>query len=109
MSTMVRRDPRLLAYELGRAFAERRQLPELIAFAVATCRELLNAEGLAILLLDAENDELYIPYVAEESPHVAAELARVRFPADRGIAGKVLRTARPVRFDDALPFAAAAF
>lgn len=96
----MNRDLRLLAYELGQAFATHRELPDLIAFAVARCRELLAAEGVAILLLDRENDELYIPYVAEENPQVAAQLSRVRLPAYRGVAGKVLRTARSLRVDD---------
>src|SRR5262245_61769874 len=40
----VNRDLRLLAYELGHAFASRRQMPELLGFAVTRCRELLQAE-----------------------------------------------------------------
>lgn len=101
MSEPVNRDLRLLAYEIAQAFGERRHLPELIAFAVATFRELLKAEGVAILLLDAENDELYFPYSAEEDPRVAAQLSHIRFPANQGIAGKVLRTGRSLRVDHA--------
>jgi len=94
------RDPRLLAYELGRAFAGHRQLPELITLAIASCRELLKAEGVAILLWDRESDELYFPYSVEEDPQVAAHLLDTRFPADQGIAGKVLRTGQSLRVDD---------
>jgi hypothetical protein len=101
MSEPVNRDLRRLATELAHAFAERRHLPELIAFVVATFRELLKAEGVAILLLDRENDELYFPFSAEEDPQIAERLSRIRFPADRGIAGKVLRTGRSLRIDDA--------
>lgn len=100
VSEPVNRDLRLLAAEIGQAFAQRRQLPELIAFAVATFRELLKAEGVAILLLDADSDELYFPYLAEEDPRVAAQLSRIRFAAHQGIAGKVLRTGRSLRIDD---------
>ena len=100
MSPQANRDLRLLAYELGRAFGERRALPELISFAVATCRDLLAAESVAILLLDREGDELYFPYLAEEDPRIATQLSSIRFPAGQGVAGKVLRTARSVRVDD---------
>ena len=100
MSASLSRDLRALAHEIGEALAERRQLPELIAFAVATFRELLRAEGVAILLLDAEDDKLYFPYSAEQDPGVAEHLSRIRFPAHRGIAGRVLRTGRSVRIDD---------
>jgi len=95
-----RRDPRRLAYELGSAFAQRRQLEELFPFAVAKCREILRAEGVGVLFLDRQRNELYFPYVADEDPMVAARLLEVRFPADRGIAGTVLRLGTALRIDD---------
>src|SRR5262249_31241515 len=64
------------------------------------CREVLDAEGASVLLLDPATDELYFPYVADEQPDVAERLARLRFPADRGVAGDVVRTGRGVRADD---------
>jgi serine phosphatase RsbU (regulator of sigma subunit) len=88
-----------LLYELGCAFAARVRLDELTALVLAKCREVLDARGASILLLDAERRELYFPYVAEH-PDVAERLVRLRFPADRGIAGAVLRTGRSVRVDD---------
>src|SRR5438093_790691 len=65
-SVFVDRGPHRLAYEVGRAFAERLQIEELIPFAVARCREVLDAESVAVLLYDRETDELYFPYVAAE-------------------------------------------
>jgi hypothetical protein len=46
-------------YELGNAFAKRLDLDELIAFVLARCRELLNAEDVAVLFFDPERNELY--------------------------------------------------
>jgi len=97
----VDRGPRRLAYEVGRAFAERLQLDQLIPFAIARCREVLDAEGVAVLLYDPQTDELYFPYAAEEDPAVAARILQIRFPADRGIAGAVLRNRTSLRVDDA--------
>ena len=88
-----------LLYELGCAFAARIDLDELSALVVQRCREVLEAEGAAILLFDAERDELYFPYVDAE-PGVAARLLSMRFPADRGIAGSVLRSSQSLRIDD---------
>ncbi len=67
---------------------------------VQKCREVLNAEGAAILLLDAERNELYFPYVADVDRAAAARLTVLRFPADRGIAGAVLQSGQPVRVDN---------
>jgi serine phosphatase RsbU (regulator of sigma subunit) len=89
-----------LLYELGCAFAARMQLDELSAFVVQKCREVLDAEGAAILLFDAERDELYFPYVADVDAEAQARLLNLRFPAGSGIAGAVLRSGRPLRVDD---------
>jgi Nif-specific regulatory protein len=87
-------------YELGNAFAERLELEELIPFVLARCRELLDAEGVAVLFIDVEHNELYFPYVSEHDPEVAKRLTGLRFPADRGIAGAVLRSGHAEKVDD---------
>ncbi len=89
-----------LLYELGCAFAARIELDELLDLVLTKCREVLDAEGAAVLLLDAEREELYFPYVAERDPAVVARLRSLRFPADHGIAGAVLREGRALRVDD---------
>ncbi len=89
-----------LLYDLGCAFAARTELDELVPLVIRKCREVLDAEGAAVLLLDAERRQLYFPYVAEESAEVAERLTGLRFPADRGIAGDVVRTGRALRVDD---------
>ena len=92
--------PFRLLYDLGCAFAARLELDELIPLVVAKCREVLGAEGAAVLLLDSERNQLHFPYVAEEDPEVAESLGELRFPADQGIAGAVLASGQPVRIDD---------
>src|SRR4029079_1545853 len=67
---------------------------------VQKCREALQAEGAAVLLLDQERDELHFPYVADEDPDVADSVAEIRFPASAGIAGSVLRGGVPTRVND---------
>ncbi|MFN8543564.1 MAG: sigma 54-interacting transcriptional regulator [Candidatus Binatia bacterium] len=90
-----------LLYELGCAFATHLELDELLPEVVARCREALDAEGAAVLLLDPARDELYFPWADDEDPDVAERLLDLRFPADRGIAGAVLADGTPVRVDDA--------
>jgi len=81
-----------LLYELGTAFAAQLDLDELIPTIMHRCREALDAEGAAVLLLDQEAGELYFPYVAERDPEVAEKLVGLRFPATEGIAGSVIST-----------------
>ena len=47
-----------LLYKLGCAFAGRIDLDELIPLVVDECRAVLEAEGAAVLLLDAERGQL---------------------------------------------------
>lgn len=83
-----------LIYELGNAFTSRLGLAELIPVVIAKCRDVLNADGVSILLLDETRGELYFPYVSEHDPEVAQKLRGLRFPADRGVAGAVLQTGK---------------
>ena len=89
-----------LLYELGNAFAARLELRELLPLVVEKCRDVIEAEGAAVLLLDRDADELYFPYAAADDPDVAARLLRARFPADRGVAGAVITSGRSLRVDD---------
>ncbi|MGH7821133.1 MAG: sigma 54-interacting transcriptional regulator, partial [Candidatus Binatia bacterium] len=90
-----------LVYDLGRTFTAHMELEELLPLVTSKCREALDAEGVSVLLLDSDRDELYFPYVAEEKPEVAERLIGLRFPADRGIAGAALQGGRSIRVDDA--------
>jgi Nif-specific regulatory protein len=90
-----------LLYDLGRTFAAHIELDELLPLVTSKCREALDAEGVSVLLLDADGDELYFPYVAEDKPEVAKRLVGLRFPADRGIAGAALQSGKSIRVDDA--------
>jgi Nif-specific regulatory protein len=89
-----------LLYELALAFTSRLELDELLPLVIARCREAAHAEGGSVLLHDAASDELYFPWVASDRPEVAERLRGLRLPADRGIAGTVLREGRALRVDD---------
>ncbi len=90
-----------LLYDLGCAFAARIELQELIPLIAAKCREVLNAEGISVLLLDQEKNQLYFPYVAQADPKIIQRLRSLHFPAELGIAGVALREGRAIRVVDA--------
>jgi transcriptional regulator with GAF, ATPase, and Fis domain len=89
-----------LLYELGCAFAAQTELDALVPLVIAKCREVLQGEGAAVLLLDRDANELYIPFVAQEDAGVAERLLRTRIPATGGIAGAIVQSGRPMRIDD---------
>ncbi|HUA34845.1 MAG TPA: GAF domain-containing protein, partial [Candidatus Binataceae bacterium] len=100
MATLTANAPYRLIYELGNTFASQLDLDALLGLVTNKCREVLNAEGASILLLDPRTEELYFPYLSELDPEVARRLATVRFPADRGIAGEALRNGTAIKVDD---------
>ena len=89
-----------LLYESSSVFAQRREMDELLPLVAERGREAFDADGVSILLLDPDTDELYFPWVAEEDPRAARRLLELRMPADQGIAGDVLRHGKPTRIDD---------
>jgi len=90
-----------LLYELGCKFSARVDLANLCDEVLTRCREVLDADGASILLLDSVKQELYFPFVSGSHHGVKEALLRLRFPASEGIAGRVLREGRSVRVDNA--------
>lgn len=82
---------RVLA-DVSRSLATFADIDDLVQYATRRTRELFDAEGCALLLLDADRKEFCFPVASQRDSGTvsAAELAEVRFPADRGVAGWVL-------------------
>ncbi len=81
-----------LLYETNRRLTTFTDLNAVLGYVTRRTRELFDAEGCALLLLDRERREFYFPVLSEHPAHQAsgARLREVRFPAGRGIAGWVL-------------------
>jgi Nif-specific regulatory protein len=85
-------EERALLYDFGRTINAIVDLDRLLPEIVTRTRSLFGAESSTVMLRDAERDEFYVPSVADIVPAVERRLATVRVPADRGIAGAVLRS-----------------
>jgi GAF domain-containing protein len=111
MTTNTSSQLHLLA-DVSRSLATFTDLDELVHFATQRTRELFEAEGCALLLLDQARREFCFPVASQRQAGASATaLAEIRFPADRGIAGWVLAhgegalvpdTASDPRFYDAV-------
>jgi GAF domain-containing protein len=91
-----------LLYEINRRLTALSDLDALVRYATQRTRELFNAEGCALLLLDRDTREFHFPVASQSEAHhdTRQRLAEIRFPADRGIAGWVLSHNEAVRIDD---------
>lgn len=87
-------------YEVSRSLSQLLELEQLIPFIISRTKELLNVESSAVLLLDEEKKELYFPYSDDVGPEVERRLSEIRFPADQGIAGWVVKHGESVLVPD---------
>jgi len=71
-------------------------LDDLLTFLVERIKEHLRAEGASVMLWDRESDEIFFRVAEASSQETTRKLKEVRFPADKGIAGYVLRSGQPV-------------
>jgi len=75
-------------------------LDDLLDYIGATIKYLIDAEGALVILLDEEKNELYFKSAVHDNQAAEQLLKEVRFPADRGISGKVIRTGQPIIVED---------
>ena len=89
--------------EVNRRLATFGSLDELLAYATSHARELFDAEGCALLLVDEAAREFRFPVSSQSaaSGTSSTQLAEVRFPITQGVAGWVLANGRGVVIDDA--------
>ncbi len=81
-----------LLYEVSRSLHSLIELDELLPAVVEKTKDLLDAEGCSLILLDETGEELYFPFVSPENTEIAERLRKLRMPADKGIAGAVLQS-----------------
>ena len=89
-----------LLYDVSRSLHGLIEISDLLPFVVEKTKELLQAEGCSVILLDETGRELYFPWVSPENSEVAERLRQLRMPADKGIAGAVLQTGKSLLVPD---------
>jgi Nif-specific regulatory protein len=89
-----------LLYDVSRSLHAVTELAELLSLVVEKCKELLDAEGCSVILLEETGRELYFPHVSPERSEVAERLKQLRMPADKGIAGAVVQTGQSLLVAD---------
>lgn len=78
------------------ALPEYPDLDDLLAYISSEVKQLLETEGALIILLDEKKNELFFKSAAHDDMAVVRRMKEVRFSADKGVSGRVLRTGKPV-------------
>ncbi|MBW1805257.1 MAG: PAS domain S-box protein, partial [Deltaproteobacteria bacterium] len=71
-------------------------LEDLLDYISDEIKRLLNTEGALIPLLDEEKDEIFFQGAAYDDSTAQKRVKMVRFPVDKSMTGKVIKTGEPV-------------
>jgi PAS domain S-box-containing protein len=75
-------------------------LEDLLDYISSEIKRLLNTEGALVILLDEERNELFFKGAAYDDITTEERIKEIRFPADKGVAAKVLRTGEAIIVPD---------
>lgn len=84
-----------ILWEVSQSLYQDMNIDRLIPRIVHMLQELIDVEGVSVILHDPSRSELVFSWASGESSRVSTKLKEFRFPADRGIAGRVLQSGRP--------------
>lgn len=76
------------------------KLEERLEYIIKEVKELIGVEGASVILLDEEKGEFYFPVASYDDVETGRRMTEIRFPAERGVAGEVLRTGEPIIVPD---------
>ena len=76
------------------------RLDDLLDFISNEIKKLLNVEGALVILLDEAKQELFFMGAAYDDRNTQRRAKEVRYPADKGVSGKVIKTGKPVIVHD---------
>mgnify|MGYP001819029395 CR=1 FL=1 len=76
------------------------ELPEVLDYVSGVIKELMVTEGGLVILLDEQRQELFLRGAAYDDKATQQRVKEVRFSMDELVAGKVIRTGKPVILND---------
>jgi PAS domain S-box-containing protein len=75
-------------------------LEDLLDYVSGEVRRVLEVEGAMVILLDDEKRELFFLGAAYDDKATQQRAKEIRYPADKGISGKVIKTGEPIIVHD---------
>jgi len=87
-------------FRIANSLYQFRRLEDRLEFIIKEVQELLAVRGASVILLDEEKQEFYFPVANFEDAGTGSRMREIRFPADKGVAGHVYRTGKPLIVPD---------
>lgn len=100
--TRSKRDQRInnALFRISQALHRFRNLYDLLDYVAKEIKDLMGVGGASVILLDEEKKEFFFPVAAFEDKEAGRRFREIRFPLEKGVAGQVYRTGRPLIVPD---------
>jgi PAS domain S-box-containing protein len=98
----VRRSDRIrqILLRMSKALHRYRTLDRLLRYVTRLIQALMQVGGASVIFLDPDKEEFYFHMATYDDTAAGRRLATIRFPSDKGVAGEVYRTGRPLIVTD---------
>ncbi len=87
-------------FRIARALYRFPQLDRMLEYITRQVQELIRVAGAMVLLIDEQKQEFYVPVAAYADGETGSRMKEIRFPMDKGVAGHVYRTGKPLIVPD---------
>ena len=87
-------------FRISQALPKYLDLGNLLDYISGEIKQVLNTEGAIVILLDEEKHELFFMGAAYDDSATQQKAKKIRYPADQGVSGKVIKTGEPIIVDD---------
>jgi PAS domain S-box-containing protein len=87
-------------FRISQALYQFRTLDTRLEFITREVRQLLDVEGAMVILLDEDHKEFFFREAVFDNLDTGQRMKEIRFPVDKGVAGEVYRTGKPLMVND---------
>jgi PAS domain S-box-containing protein len=87
-------------FRIAQALYRFPQLDRMLEYITRQVQTLIRVAGAMVILIDEEAQEFTIPVASYEDSRTGSKMKEIRFPIDKGVAGYVYRTGKPLIVHD---------
>ena len=99
LGTRIRRNNAAML-RISMALPEYPDLDDLLNYISAEIKTMVESEGALVMLLDEETTELFFKSASVDDLAAEKRMKEIRYPADKGVSGRVIRTGKPAIVPD---------
>lgn len=87
-------------YRVAKALPRYQSLNERLEFIIKEVQDIIGLRGASVILLDERKNEFFFREAVYEDGETDKRIKEIRFPADKGVAGYVYKTGKPLIVPD---------